>query len=499
MSRSGSYDVIALGDDLSALLVATLCARRGMRTLLLTQEDRPNRYTVGTIKLPVDPVPLPLRRPPFERVMRDLGIDLALRRKNRETRVNAQVCGADLRLDLMNDSEGMRAALTDEFGAAAERVEDLFAAAATASTAIDELFAADPAFPATGFWDRKAQSKQVERIRSSALAVAQLWENLQLPNRGGAAFAAAVAADTRDPKPSAAAIARALAGWCHGVGALRGDGDPVYSMVLERFVTAGGEVRAQRATELALSWGKVTAVKTNTDEELGVSQVVSSLPLARLAELLGPKAPSRLVELAAGTRIVGMRYTLNLVVAEAGIPEGMAPVVFAASSAGWPYVIHVAERDERGRVVVSATSVIAVDDARDDAKLAELMSSRRTQLLHEIGLLMPFFEKHLILLHSPHDTVPPVTPGTDPSGAETLKGMPVAMRAVVRSEVTSQESAGLASTPLVCGVKNLTLTGDQVFPQLGVEGDVLAAWNACKQVCMAAGRKKDFLRDEVVG
>ena len=51
---SNSYDLVVLGDDLAALVCATLCARRGLRTLVLGDE-RPARYTLGPHKLPVEP------------------------------------------------------------------------------------------------------------------------------------------------------------------------------------------------------------------------------------------------------------------------------------------------------------------------------------------------------------------------------------------------------------------------------------------------------------
>ena len=58
---SNSYDLVVLGDDLAALVCATLCARRGMRTLVLG-DDRPARYTLGPHKLPVEPALWPVGR-----------------------------------------------------------------------------------------------------------------------------------------------------------------------------------------------------------------------------------------------------------------------------------------------------------------------------------------------------------------------------------------------------------------------------------------------------
>jgi hypothetical protein len=49
------------------------------------------------------------------------------------------------------------------------------------------------------------------------------------------------------------------------------------------------------------------------------------------------------------------------------------------------------------------------------------------------------------------------------------------------------------------GLKNLTLTGEQVLPSFGIDGAFASGWSAAKVACAIAGKKKDYLRDEVVG
>ena len=59
----------------------------------------------------------------------------------------------------------------------------------------------------------------------------------------------------------------------------------------------------------------------------------------------------------------------------------------------------------------------------------------------------------------------------------------------------------IAGGPLTyqTGLKNLTLTGEQLVPSLGIEGALVAGWSAAKVACAIAGKKKDYLRDETVG
>ena len=81
---SNSYDLVVLGDDLAAMVCATLCARRGLRTLVLGDE-RPARYALGPHKLPVEPAQWPaINGTAGERVLKELHAELTLRRKLRE-------------------------------------------------------------------------------------------------------------------------------------------------------------------------------------------------------------------------------------------------------------------------------------------------------------------------------------------------------------------------------------------------------------------------------
>jgi hypothetical protein len=47
-------------------------------------------------------------------------------------------------------------------------------------------------------------------------------------------------------------------------------------------------------------------------------------------------------------------------------------------------------------------------------------------------------------------------------------------------------------------VKNLTLASSQVLTGLGLEGDLVCGWNAARVACNVAGKKRDYLKDEIV-
>lgn len=488
---SNTYDLIVLGDDLASLVCATLCARRGMRTLVLGSE-RPARYALGPHKLPIEPVVWPMvTGSAGERILKELHGEMALRRKLREPRIAAQWVAPDFRVDLGTDR--IAAELAREVTNADELI-DKWQRADEVAKALDALVADEHAFPGVGFFERREVAKLADAAGETAAAWWQatdvsLWRH----------FAAIL---LRHPAPPPMAIARALAWWRPGPSSMRGDGDAIRDLLTEKLTTAGGEVRAGKVTELGTSWGKITSVTLQNGDEIGASQVVSSFPPADLAALLGKKAPKRLTELADSIKLVGYRYTLNLVLDEAGVPEHMAPFVAVVAapdrepSGDAAFSIHLSEADESGRVVATLAAVLATDGPLADDQLAASCARLRAALLQRLGDVMPFYDKHLVLAHSPFEATPPHVPGGRGS-YDVPRNLPLAMSPVWSGNLESTADLGAAS--YVTGLKNLTLTGDQILPALGIEGALTAGWSAAKVACALAGKKKDYLRDEVVG
>lgn len=498
---SNSYDLVVLGDDLAALVCATLCARRGMRTLVLG-DDRPARYVLGPHKLPIDPVMWPMTAgSPSERVLKELHAELSLRRKLREPKIAAQIVTPDLRIDLGADrlAVELEREVGKEAGAAWltrwERGSEL-------ARLLDPILSSEHAFPGVGFFERREVAKLAERAADEAAAWwtdaqsdqhATLWKHL-----------AAIA--MRHPNAPPAAIARAVDAWRAGPSPLRGDGDAMRELFVEKLTTAGGEVRAGKVAEVSISWGKIASLTLANGDELGAGQVVASRPPAELAELLGKKAPKRLSELAEGISLVGYRYTLNIVIDEAGIPEHMAPTVAVIAapdkdpSGDAAFSIHLGESDDTGRVIATLAAVLPAEGVIEPDRLLSKCMALRAGLWKRLGDVMPFFERHLVLAHSPFEATPPQVPGGRGS-YDVPRNIPLAMSPVWSSASAESAVEQVAGGTLTyqTGLKNLTLTGEQLVPSLGIEGALVAGWSAAKVACAIAGKKKDYLRDEVVG
>jgi hypothetical protein len=494
---SNSYDLVVLGDDLAGLTCATLCARRGLRTLILG-EDRPVRYALGPHKMPVDPATWPVTSGNAgERVLKELHAELAMRRKLREPKIAAQLIAPDLRIDLGGDRLGGE--LDREVGkvdgkawlASWEQASEL-------ARQLDPLLASEHAFPGVSFFERR----EVSRLADRAAADATAWWTAAQGLHGPGWFRHLAAIALRHPAPSAAAIVRAIDAWRSGPVSLRGDGDAIREMFHEKLSTAGAEIRSGRITEIGVSWGKIASITLANGDEIGAAQIVASRPPSALVELLGKKAPKRLTELAEGIAIVGYSYTLNLVLDVAGLPEHIAPTVAVIAdpakepSGGAAFSIHIGDTDDSGRVIVTVAALLPSDGELEPARVAPRVAALRTDLWKRLGDVLPFFERHLVLAHSPFESTPPHVPGGRGS-YDVPRNLPLAMTPIWRGALP--QTADIAALTYQTGLKNLTLTGTQVIPVLGAEGALAAGWSAAKVACAIAGKKKDYLRDEVVG
>ena len=497
---SNSYDLVVLGDDIAALVCATLCARRGMRTLVLG-DDRPARYTLGPHKLPVEPVLWPVGAgTPGERVLKELHAELALRRKLREPKIAAQLVAPDLRIDLGADR--LAGELAREIGSAADGWIERWSKGADVARALDPLLGADIEFPPlAGFFKNRDTTKLIEKAADDAAA---WWKDTQ-GQRHARIWRHLAAIVLRHPDGTPAAIARALDQWRAGPAALRGDAESLRELLVEKLSTAGGEVRSGKVAELVVSWSKITSLVLVNGDDIGAGQVVSSRPPAELAALLGKKAPKRLTELADGSRVIGYRYVLNVVIDEAGLPEHMAPTVAVVAApdedpvGDAAFSIHVGETDDSGRVVATVAAVLPTDGAVEAERILPKVTALRARLWNRLGEVMPFFDRHLVLAHSPHEPTPPQVPGGRGS-YDVPRNLPVAMVPVWRGGGDEAVDAVAGGTmTYATGLKNLTLTGDQMLPVFGLEGALTAGWSAAKVACGNAGKKKDYLRDEVVG
>jgi hypothetical protein len=489
---TNTYDLIVLGDDLAGLVAATLCARRGMRVLHARCGIVPESYPLGPHKLPVRALALVgLGTPAIRRVIDELAFDHLLKRKLVEHSPAFQLVAPDARIDVGADDVALGRELARELPGSTVAATALEGAPAVAGQ-LDAVLGPETTFPPAGFWERREVGRSTARLEEEAAAWFAAAETDALA-RCLVELAAALHARGNPLALSPLGRARALATWRQGTPRLPGDYQALREILTEKMGAHSGEVRVVRPAELLWSWGKVAGLRLESGEELGAEHIIAALPLEQLAPLVEKKSPKQLGKLVEGIRPAGWRYTLNLVVNEAGIPEGMARTVLVIADPAAPpvganaFAIHRGEPDAEARVVVTVEAVCPLPEGRQT--LQDGFADLRVALRERLDLVMPFVGEHVVLAHSPHEGVPAEGAEGALELAEPIKPLPV-----WASDL--EPYVGLTAVPYQIGIKHLTVASSQVIPGLGIEGDFIAGTCAARIACQAAGKKRDYLQEE---
>lgn len=515
---TNSYDLIVVGDDFAGLVAGTLCARRGMRVLMLSHGAQPSGYVLGPHRLPVEPLCLAgLGSPLVGRVLEELQLGHTLKRKLVQQPVSFQFASPEVRLDVSADEHNLASELRRELplamtgpgngapghargdaghgegaGAdgAAPGVNALAACADSAAVAqhFDAAMSIDSEFPPMGFWKRREIDKGTTRLVEDAEGwLARFQEHPAV--RTLISLPAVLGTYAPASELGAAALARSFHLWRTGAPRLPGDWEALRELFMERLTKASGETRVARAEGLTYSWGKVNGVRLENGEELGAGYVIAALPLSELVPLVGSKVPKRLSQCAEAVQLAGHRYTWNLVVDQAGVPEGMSSPLLLVTDAAAPLVganavgIFLDDPDEQGHVTVTISAVCP--PPAEGQTLAQALAALRQEIRGRIDTVMPFLDEHIVVSHSPHEAVPP-----EGIHASAAKGMPLEPAPVWSSQL--EAPLGVGAVPYSVGLKHLAVASSQVLPRLGLEGSFAAGWSAARLASDAAGKKREY-------
>ncbi len=491
---TSTYDLLVLGDDFPGVVAATLCAARGMRVLLATTRDDPESYKVGPYKLPTRPLVFTgMASPAIRRVMTELNFVHLLKRRLRDNAPAFQFVGPDARIDVTGDDDQLAAELARELsGTDGDAAMASSIAARYVSELIEPVLGQAIAFPPTKFWDRREVGRNEEPLEEAGRDVASKTAHSVLA-RALCDVPAALAShwDPRELTPIARA--RAFDLWRRGTAILPGGRRALRDIFMDKFASHSGEVRQVVAEELVTGWNKVTGVRLRDREEVGADHVIAAMPAADLVKLL-PKTPKKLGELAEALVPTAYRYTLNLVMAEEGVPEGIGATVLVVHDPNEPligdnaFAIHVGPPDDEARVTVTVEAVCPAPGP--GTSLDDEFANLRIRLRERLEDIMPFSREHVLVAHSPNETA-------DPEGIRAKADLtdPIAPTPAWHSELPPQ--LGVAAAPYQIGLKRLTCASSQILPGLGFEGELAVGWCAALLAC-SASKKKDYLRDEVI-
>jgi phytoene dehydrogenase-like protein len=484
------YDVVVLGSDLAATVGGAVLAHRGFRVLVagVPAEDR---YTIGPYSLPRAPLAfVGVETPTLKRIVGELNLVQLLRRRLEPNRPAYQLILPDHRIDIGDD---LGRELAREMPDVATAFETVSARAAEISTAVEGILSQDLILPPDGFWDRRDANRVAARLPGddedimAALPDGHpLRAALTLPALFGAAF------DAVGPVPTARISD------LHRRGTFRLDGgrEGLRALLIDRLKTHSGEVRADLVPKAILTKrGKVTGVQfEGRSDVVGCAHVLCGFGADRVAQLVtegGEKAPKRLVEWAQ-IAPAAHRYVLHLVAPLDALPDALGRLAYSVADWAQPpsganaLTLHVA--DGYGQHAVLSVEAMAMDTSPHGLK------SLRTAVRQHLDKLLPFVDRHLLLVHSPHD-------GIAPEGVDGERGQappPLPMEPIWSMPPDQVDRAlGFCGLPHNTGIKHLLLASRQVLPGLGVEGELAAGWAAARLV-LQTERKRDLVKGAVL-
>ncbi len=498
------YDVVVLGRSLGALTAAALLARRDFTVLLLGQHQRPPEYTVEgrALRRHADPM-LGATTPVWRRVIGELAQSQSWKQKIRAAVPMMQVLMPGRRFEVPPDSTRFRRELEREFPEVRRLVGDLYSDLARVTVAADAAFDRDAVWPPGTFLERR----ETGRIAATLpYARAELHADLLAdfprdhPYRRivthSVRFATALAG-----MPPAFAVARLHGSWIRGPVTLAGGRRELEDLLLERITANGGRLEMdERAVGLQVRRGAVAAVEVDGEGgPIGAGFVIADMTGEELAALAGGVGITKRAQ-REWPRITttGWRFVVSLVVGRAAIPAALGREAFLLG--------------ERGADDASSPPIHlqrAGSSASDEELLvAEILLSdrggvqRREARSHVVGRLcqeLPFLERHLRLVDSPHDGLPVwryEDGGWQPIERTVLRQAgPRAEAAEPQYEVDPPGYLGLGGEPIRGPIERTLLVGSSVLPALGQEGQLLAAWGAARLVAHSDKRKARMRRE----
>lgn len=473
------YDVVLVGDELAGLVAAALCARRGLRVLMIGGQRPRAPETLAPTPFLLD------SSPAGKRVIAELNLLQAVKRRLTPLRPAFQLLSPDARIDVSSDPELLARELDRELPDARAPIEAALAEATEVSRIWDGVLGQEVSIPGNGFWERRELKYAEARLPDDKDPFAPLPEDhparalFLLP----AAFGLAL-----DPRvvPRTAAL-RHLDLWRRGPALLAGGEDALRALLLEKVTGQhSGEERALSPTALVTRWGKVTALEVaDAGEAISTGAVLFASPRGHHERLLGEKA-KRDRDLAWARTPTAWRVTFGITLAAPGLPEGLGQVAFGVADPTRPLLddnalaIVRGEPDGEARVELSVTANL---DAPADGDLGAAIRALRPRVLARLEELLPFSTHHMLEVRSP---APSDEPGAAVQGIEPLWSPP---RPLV---------LGAGALPFDAGAKGALAATSQSLPGLGLEGAFASGWTAARLVLAALGRRKDALH-EVIG
>jgi len=502
------FDVVVCGPDLTGIITASLLGRRGLRVLLCGHDRVTPTFQAGPYTLAREPGTLPPPdSEPVARVLRELGHAQIIRRRAPQALPSLQFIFPNHRLEFGSGVEAIVAELSREFPDERATLEPLLLRLRATSAILDPLLGSDMTLPPQGFWERRDVSRvqaQLPSPRTDLLAPLAPTH----PMRAGLAALGALASGFSPADLGSLVQARAYDIARRGFHRLATEAD-LRALFLDKIETFSGEVREHVVpTELVWRRGNLNGLRVRPrNETVGFGKLVWAASAASLAVLAGREAPRRLRETTSSIRPACFRYTLCMLLRPEALPEGMGPRVIAVKDPAKPNLEENAMSITVGLPPPRQPNQIPVwVECLVSASASEslgYLSVVRARLREELSRIMPFHDRHLLVVASPHDGLSPeLGPAAHLDAVKPGHLPPVPATAMTPAlSCDLQRVLGLAGAPHATGLKNVFLASYENLPGLGREGQFVSAWGVSRLIAAPlahrTSRKREILIEEI--
>ncbi|MBN2575558.1 MAG: hypothetical protein JXP73_13420 [Deltaproteobacteria bacterium] len=502
------FDVVVCGSELAGLIAASLLGRRGLRVLLCRHDGTPATFPAGPYTLAREPGSLPPPdSEPIARVLRELGHAQIIRRRAPQTQPSLQFVSRQHRVDFSSTLEAVVAELAREFPAEHATIEGILGRLRATSAILDPLLGSDMTLPPQGFWERRDVSRvqaQLPPPETDLLAPLGPYH----PIRAGIAALGALSSGFAPADIGSLVQARAYDVARRGFHRLASEAD-LRALFLDKLGTFSGEIREQVVpTELVWRRGNLNGLRVRPrNETIGFGRLLWAGSAASLLALAGGEAPRRLRETVSAIRPACFRYTLCLLLRPEGLPEGMGPRVVVVKDPAKPSIeenaftitVGLPPPRQPHHIPVWVECLVPASAGESLGYLSVVRARLREELLR----VMPFHDRHLHVIASPHDGLPPeLGPAAagEPGRRGRLPGVPpTAMTPALSCDV--ERALGLGAASHGTGLKNVYLVSGENLPGLGREGHFVSAWGVARLIAEPAHhkavRRREILIEEI--
>jgi phytoene dehydrogenase-like protein len=489
--------VVVIGRSLGCLSAAALLARRDFRVLVLGQGGLPPSYSWQGQPLARRTFSLLFGETPVWRhILQDLAQSQTFRRRTRRVEPSFSLLMPQARLQCWSDRSALAAETRREFPELQPVIDEIGLGVGLAHRGLEAILERDSAWPPESLIERLQARRWLRGLPWVGDDLRVLLDKLpaEHPYREAAFLPAAFAGDWAHPPAELPVLsaARLLQAFVRHSLSFEGGEGAFEDFLVQRIQAHGGVCRlAERADALTLRRGRVSGVVIGGGEQtIGTDCVVTGLEGKALLELAGGRGSGGPFTRWPQLEPTMGRFVVSCWVRTRGVPEPLAHEAILLPSAGSPDevsypALHV-QRAGSGVSPSGEPASLLVAEALVPMGLGPRVVELRDRVLEVLREQLPFVDRHLLLVDSPHDGLPlHVYEAGERRGVERVH-VPGAsrqaepMRPLWRAEAPG--FLGLAGEPMSGPVRGSWLVGTTVFPGLGQEGELLAAWNVAQRV-----------------